>query len=68
MEDFTWIQDTFIHCHYSIILDEDRFFVGRLVATYLVPHELPTTVGMKKLRYIYATVDEKPKHPSLPRF
>nr|CAH0110668.1 unnamed protein product [Daphnia galeata] len=37
---------------------EDRLLVERLLNTCLVPYQLPADVRMKKLYYLYATIDE----------
>ncbi|XP_057373894.1 sister chromatid cohesion protein PDS5 homolog B-B-like isoform X1 [Daphnia carinata] len=53
----TWIKDKILHGYYMTGL-EDRLLVERLLNTCLVPYQLPADVRMKKLYYLYATIDE----------
>lgn len=53
----TWIKDKILHGYYMTGL-EDRLLVERLLNTCLVPYQLPPDVRMKKLYYLYATIDE----------
>lgn len=53
----TWIKDKILHGYYMTGL-EDRLLVERLLNTCLVPYQLPAEVRMKKLYYLYATIDE----------
>ena len=53
----TWIKDKILHGYYMTGL-EDRLLVERLLNTCLVPFQLPADVRMKKLYYLYATIDE----------
>jgi hypothetical protein len=53
----TWIKDKILHGYYMTGL-EDRLLVERLLNTCLVPYQLPVEVRMKKLYYLYATIDE----------
>jgi len=53
----TWIKDKILHGYYMTGL-EDRLLVERLLNTCLVPYQLPAEIRMKKLYYLYATIDE----------
>ena len=53
----TWIKDKILHGYYMTGL-EDRLLVERLLNTCLVPYQLPADIRMKKLYYLYATIDE----------
>ncbi|XP_037070380.1 sister chromatid cohesion protein PDS5 homolog A-A-like [Pollicipes pollicipes] len=53
----TWIKDKILHGYYMTSLD-DRLLVERIVNTCLVPFTLPPEERMKKLYYLFATLDE----------
>ena len=53
----TWIKDKILHGYYMTGL-EDRLLVERLLNTCLVPYQLSPEIRMKKLYYLYATIDE----------
>ena len=50
-------QDKILHGYYMTSLD-DRLLVERIVNTCLVPFTLPPVERMKKLYYLFATLDE----------
>lgn len=53
----TWIKDKILHGYYMTSMD-DRLLVERLLNTCLVPYQLPPEDRMKKLFYLYATIDD----------
>ncbi|XP_063845776.1 sister chromatid cohesion protein PDS5 homolog B-B-like isoform X2 [Scylla paramamosain] len=53
----TWIKDKILHGYYMTSMD-DRLLVERLLNTCLVPYQLPPEDRMKKLFYLFATIDE----------
>ncbi|KAK7077880.1 Sister chromatid cohesion protein PDS5 A [Halocaridina rubra] len=53
----TWIKDKILHGYYMTTID-DRLLVERLLNTCLVPYQLPPEDRMKKLFYLYATIDD----------
>ncbi|XP_066979416.1 sister chromatid cohesion protein PDS5 homolog B-B isoform X2 [Macrobrachium rosenbergii] len=53
----TWIKDKILHGYYMTSID-DRLLVERLLNTCLVPYQLPPEDRMKKLFYLYATIDD----------
>ncbi|XP_042234585.1 sister chromatid cohesion protein PDS5 homolog B-B-like isoform X3 [Homarus americanus] len=53
----TWIKDKILHGYYMTSMD-DRLLVERLLNTCLVPYQLPPEDRMKKLFYLYASIDD----------
>lgn len=53
----TWIKDKILHGYYMTSMD-DRLLVERLLNTCLVPYQLPPEDRMKKLFYLFATINE----------
>lgn len=53
----TWIKDKILHGYYMTSMD-DRLLVERLLNTCLVPYQLAPEDRMKKLFYLYASIDD----------
>ncbi|KAK2716297.1 sister chromatid cohesion protein PDS5 homolog B-like isoform X2 [Artemia franciscana] len=53
----TWIKDKILHAYYMPSQD-DRLLIEKLFNTCLVPYTLPPEQRMRKLYYLYATIDE----------
>ncbi|XP_076031392.1 cohesin associated factor B pds5 isoform X2 [Oratosquilla oratoria] len=53
----TWIKDKILHGYYMTSMD-DRLLVERLLNTCLVPYQLQPDDRMKKLYYLFATIDD----------
>lgn len=53
----TWIKDKILHGYYMTSID-DRLLVERLLNTCLVPYQLGPEDRMKKLYYLFSTIDE----------
>ncbi|KAK4314945.1 hypothetical protein Pmani_013813 [Petrolisthes manimaculis] len=53
----TWIKDKILHGYYMTSMD-DRLLVERLLNTCLVPYLLSPEDRMKKLFYLFATIDD----------
>lgn len=57
---FSWIQNEFLHIYDKSL--NDKLLVEELVYTTLVPFDLPSEEKMKRLYYLFSTIDNCAKN------